>query len=50
MGPRSGAGARGPGRTFSLKMKARMAAESSAKKMMRMNRKNCKDKRQAREP
>lgn len=39
-----GQGTWGPIRTFSLKMKARMAAESSAKKMIRMNRKNCKEK------
>lgn len=31
-------------RTFSLKMKARMAAESSARKMIRMNRKNCRER------
>lgn len=42
-----GQGAGDPVRTFSLKIKARMAAESSAKKMIRMNRKNCKEKRQA---
>lgn len=36
--------ARGLVRTFSLKIKARMAAESSAKKMIRMNRKNCEEK------
>lgn len=45
------AGGRGPRRTgrvrtFSLKTKAKMAAESSAKKMIRMNRKNCEEKGQ----
>lgn len=39
-------GEAGLGRTFSLKMKARMAAESSARKMTKMNRKNCKDRGQ----
>ena len=37
-------GTRGQVRTFPLKMKARMAAESSAKKMIRMNKKNCREK------
>lgn len=39
-----GQGAWDPVRTFSLKIKARMAAESSAKKISRMNRKNCNEK------
>lgn len=54
-----GTGAQGAGnrcaqgacvRTFSLKRKARMAAESSAKKMIRMNRKNCGERGRALSP
>jgi hypothetical protein len=39
-----GGGRARPVRTFSLKMKARMAAESSARKMIRMNMKNCRER------